>query len=145
VARIARRTPPAAILSATSSAANSALGTALNAMKAIQPPPKKESATMQRNWTTAGWRERWVSSSASAGHASALSSSRTHASAAILAFKHDRGDGDRSQSIADETHPADATCRANAFDRAFRRIGEEWHCRPPCAIAPCRPLPGCLR
>ncbi|KAG1248192.1 hypothetical protein G6F65_019752 [Rhizopus arrhizus] len=50
-------------------------------MKAIQPPPNNESATMQRNWTTAGCRERWVSSSASAGQASALSSSRTQASA----------------------------------------------------------------
>lgn len=50
-------------------------------MKAIQPPPKKESITMQRNWTTAGCRERWVSTRASAGQASALSSSRLHASA----------------------------------------------------------------
>ncbi len=64
----------------------------------------------------------------------------------IVAFEDDRSDGDCPQSIADETHPADATCRANAFDRAFRRIGEEWHCPPPArSHLLLRPLPGCLR
>jgi len=42
-------------LSATSSAANNALGTMLSAMKAIHAPPSNESMTMQRNCAAAGF------------------------------------------------------------------------------------------